>query len=216
VSSAPLATTHLLLVNDLACERDDRCLYQQLSFTLKRGDLWHVKGQNGAGKTTLLRQLAGLHSVDTGKVQWCEPKAKILYLGHKLGLKEQLTANENLSWLASLSTGSTQEQRYKALETVGLRGFEENLVSHLSAGQKRRVALARLQLCPADVWFLDEPFTSLDQQGIIEEQAWLQTHIEQGGAVLMTSHQDLNLPQIKVLDLSLHVPQVAPLNRPNL
>jgi heme exporter protein A len=115
-----------------------------------------------------------------------------------------------------LSTGSTQEQRYKALETVGLRGFEENLVSHLSAGQKRRVALARLQLCPADVWFLDEPFTSLDQQGIIEEQAWLQTHIEQGGAVLMTSHQDLNLPQIKVLDLSLHVPQVAPLNRPNL
>jgi heme exporter protein A len=176
-------------------------LYRQLNWTVKRGELWHIKGQNGAGKTTLLRQIAGLHLIDNGRIVWCNEGIKMIYLGHKLGLKEQLTANENLAWLAALDGGSSQTQRYAALATVGLRGYEENLVAHLSAGQKRRVALARLQLCDADLWLLDEPFTSLDQQGVIDEQAWLDRHRDSGGAVLMTSHQDLSLPQVKILDL---------------
>ena len=199
--SPPTFPTYLLLTQALACERDDRCLYRQLNWTVKRGELWHIKGQNGAGKTTLLRQIAGLHLIDNGRIVWCNKGIKMIYLGHKLGLKEQLTANENLAWLAALDGSSSQAQRYAALATVGLRGYEENLVAHLSAGQKRRVALARLQLCDADLWLLDEPFTSLDQQGVIDEQAWLERHRGSGGAVLMTSHQDLSLPQVKILDL---------------
>lgn len=191
----------LLLAQNLACERDDRCLYQHLNLTVQQGDLWHIKGVNGAGKTTLLRQLAGLHPVDEGQVI-CLPGTKVVYLGHKLGLKEQLTADENLQWLVSLDRPSTQSERYAALEVVGLRGFEENLVLHLSAGQKRRVALARLQLVEAQIWLLDEPFTSLDQQGIADEEVWLAQHINKGGAVLMTSHQDLASLPAKILDLS--------------
>jgi len=201
-SSTYSASADLLCTSDLACERDLRNLYSGLDVVIKAGDLWHVKGRNGAGKTTLLRQLAGLHPVDTGEVLYPKNAIKVIYIGHKLGLKEQLTADENLSWLAGLDGSSTQLQRYAALERVGLRGYEENIVAQLSAGQKRRVALARLHLCKADVWLLDEPFTSLDHQGIVDELDWLNQHTLAGGAVLMTSHQDINLPQVKVLDLS--------------
>ena len=202
MSSLPPVNSPLLSISDLACERDSRVLYQSLNITIEAGDLWHVKGRNGAGKTTFLRQLAGLHPVDEGEISLLNNNARVIYIGHKLGLKEQLTADENLTWLAGLNGISTQQQRYIALERVGLRGYEESVVAQLSAGQKRRVALARLHLCKADIWLLDEPFTSIDQQGIADEQAWLNKHTLAGGAVLMTSHQDITLAQVKVLDLS--------------
>ena len=202
MSFIPSAISELMCTSDLACERELRVLYSGLSICVKAGELWHVRGCNGAGKTTLLRQLAGLHPVDTGKVLYPQTSIKIIYIGHKLGLKEQLTADENLSWLVGLDGSSTQLQRYAALERVGLKGYEENTVAQLSAGQKRRVALARLHLCKADVWLLDEPFTSLDQQGIEDEQGWLDQHTLAGGAVLMTSHQEVSLPQVNILDLS--------------
>ena len=205
MSFTPPATSDLLYTSDLACERDSRVLYNDLNIAVKSGELWHVKGCNGAGKTTLLRQLAGLHPVDVGKVSYPNKSIKVIYIGHKLGLKEQLTADENLSWLVGLDGSSTQEQRYAALERVGLRGYEENTVAQLSAGQKRRVALARLHLCKVDIWLLDEPFTSLDQQGIADEQDWLNQHTLAGGAVLMTSHQEISLPQVKILDLGEYV-----------
>ena len=212
MSFAPSTPPHLLCTSDLACERDLRILYSGLNFSVKAGELWHIKGLNGAGKTTLLRQLAGLHAVDTGKVLVPNKATRVIYIGHKLGLKEQLTADENLTWLAGLDGVSTQEQRYAALEQVGLRGYEENTVAQLSAGQKRRVALARLHLCKADLWLLDEPFTSIDQQGIVDEQGWLNQHTDSGGAVLMTSHQTINLSQVKILDLSKYAP-ISPINR---
>ena len=205
MSFTPSSTPDLLCTSDLACERDSRVLYNGLNIAVKSGELWHVKGCNGAGKTTLLRQLAGLHPVDVGKVSYPNKSIKVIYIGHKLGLKEQLTADENLSWLVGLDGSSTQEQRYAALERVGLRGYEENTVAQLSAGQKRRVALARLHLCKVDIWLLDEPFTSLDQQGIADEQDWLNQHTLAGGAVLMTSHQEISLPQVKILDLGDYV-----------
>jgi len=202
VSPTQAVRSHLLCTRNLACERDLRVLYSGLDLNVEAGDLWHIKGRNGAGKTTLLRQLAGLHAIDTGQVLYPKKATKIIYIGHKLGLKEQLSADENLVWLVGLDGSSTQQQRYCALERVGLRGYEENTVAQLSAGQKRRVALARLHLGKADVWLLDEPFTSIDQQGIVDEQDWLNQHTLAGGSVLMTSHQRLSLPQVKVLDLS--------------
>lgn len=214
MSFTPFTTPHLLCTSDLACERDLRVLYRGLNLSVKAGELWHIKGLNGAGKTTLLRQLAGLHAVDVGEVLLPNNATKIIYIGHKLGLKEQLTADENLAWLAGLDGVSTQVQRYAALEKVGLRGYEENIVAQLSAGQKRRVALARLHLCKADIWLLDEPFTSIDQQGIVDEQDWLNQHTGSGGAVLITSHQSINLSQVKILNLSEYAP-ISPINITN-
>ena len=202
MSSATAKT--LLNVRDLACERDERNLFTGLDLTVQSGEIWHIKGPNGAGKTSLLRQMSGLLPLTAGSVEFTHD-LQPLYIGHKLALKDQLTANENLAWLTAIGSGSTEQQRYDALEKVGLRGYEESLASQLSAGQRRRVALARLHLNPAPLWFLDEPLTAMDKQGVADEQAWFAEHIAQGGAIVLTSHQDLDLPDVKVLDLSSYV-----------
>ncbi|MDP6968127.1 MAG: cytochrome c biogenesis heme-transporting ATPase CcmA [Gammaproteobacteria bacterium] len=191
----------LLQVDQLACERDERSLFVGLQFTVKAGEIWHIKGPNGAGKTSLLRQLAGLLPVDQGQVSFPTGK-QLLYIGHKLSIKDQLSANENLSWLTALTVSSTENQRYAALEKVGLRGYEESLAAQLSAGQRRRIALARLHLNPAPLWLLDEPLTAMDQQGVMDEQRWFVEHLRTGGAIVLTSHQDLLLDNVKILDLS--------------
>ena len=194
----------LLTVRDLACERDERNLFTGLDLSVCSGEIWHIKGPNGAGKTSLLRQMSGLLPLTAGSVEFADDQLP-LYIGHKLALKDQLTANENLAWLTAIGAGSTEQERYDALEKVGLRGYEESLASQLSAGQRRRVALARLHLKPAPLWFLDEPLTAMDKQGVADEQAWFAEHIAKGGAIVLTSHQDLDLPAVKVLDLSSYV-----------
>ncbi|MBD1554198.1 cytochrome c biogenesis heme-transporting ATPase CcmA [Pseudomonas typographi] len=190
-----------LQASALACERDGRLLFEHLALSLGAGDMLQVSGPNGAGKTSLLRVLAGLMAPTAGHVR-CT--AKPLWVGHAAGIQERLSAEENLAWLCALhatapgkvpATAPATEGRaayrapiWQALAEVGLRGFEDVPCHSLSAGQKRRVALARLYLPAPRLWVLDEPFTALDIQAVAQLEAHLAAHCEQGGAVVLTTH----------------------------
>lgn len=196
-------TSALLQVRDLASERDDRLLFEELSFSLSSGELLQIAGANGSGKTTLLRILAGLSSRYRGQLWWRGEalpaarhrfRAETLYLGHGAGNKAVLTPLENLRWSCALR-GQRVEQSsmLAALERVGLAGFEEQPCYSLSAGQQRRAGLARLFCQPAGLWILDEPFTAIDQRGVAEIEQWLAHFCAEGGAVLLTTHHRLKV-----------------------
>lgn len=204
----------LLQVNNLSCVREDRTLFEHLSFTVAPGDLLQIEGPNGVGKTSLLRLLTGLSQPFAGEVCWngenirhCrdEYHANLLYLGHHAGVKAALTPFENLKFYQQLHhPQQLDNDLWQILARVGLAGFEENPTGQLSAGQQRRVALARLWLCDKpSLWILDEPFTAIDKQGVkVLEQLFL-AHAERGGMVILTTHQDLTLMQGRLKTLSL-------------
>ncbi|MEE4753505.1 cytochrome c biogenesis heme-transporting ATPase CcmA [Pseudomonas alliivorans] len=196
------AATPLLHATALTCERDGRLLFENLDLTLQAGDMLQVCGPNGSGKTSLLRLLCGLMQPTEGQVmlngveldrQRPELASLLLWIGHAPGLKELLTPLENLSWLYALQGSGEPADFDQALKTVGLSGFEDVPCHTLSAGQQRRVALARLYLPGPPIWILDEPFTALDQQGISQLEAFLAEHCERGGAVVLTTHHVLDL-----------------------
>lgn len=191
----------MLEVKNLTAVRDERVLFESLSFTVSPGELVQIEGRNGTGKTTLLRIIAGLGDKDEGDVCWeSSPIEKsreeyhqsLLFLGHQTGVKRELTAFENLSFYQSVHQGEAGKERlYEALTQVGLAGREDVPVAQLSAGQQRRVALARLWLSRQRLWILDEPLTAIDKQGVrVLESLFLQ-HAEKGGIVLLTTHQDM-------------------------
>lgn len=181
--------TTYLKAHQLACERDGRLLFDSLSLALPAGALLHVRGPNGAGKSTLLRVLAGLMPPTEGEVVRLCP---VLWLGHAAGINEHLSAEENLAWAAALAgERAGREALWRALAAAGLAGYEDAPCHTLSAGQKRRVALARLHLPGAPLWVLDEPFTALDAQAIAALEAHLAAHCERGGAVVLTTHHAL-------------------------
>jgi len=195
-------TVPLLEAKDLFCERDERVLFEQLSFSVSAGEILQVEGRNGSGKTTLLRILAGLSSHFEGDLYWQgqsmgsvadEFRAAMLYFGHKPAVKAQLTPEENLDWYASLHPTLDRVRIFEALERVGLRGYEDVPCSSLSAGQHRRVSLARLYMSIAPLWILDEPFTAIDKKGVAAKEALISRHAEAGGTVILTTHHDLNL-----------------------
>ncbi len=198
----PGLSAPLLTVNKLFCERDDRVLFSQLSFALAAGEIVQIEGQNGSGKTTLLRILSGLSRNYEGEIFWRgEPVTEVreqfcsemLYFGHQAGVKSVLTPEENLRWYAALSPAIDGAAIADALQQVGLKGFEDVPCHSLSAGQNRRVSLARLYLSRAPLWILDEPFTAIDKRGVAAKEQLLLQHAQRGGSVILTTHHELGI-----------------------
>lgn len=200
-----------LQLDQITCQRGDKTLFMNLSLTWQSGDFIQIEGHNGIGKTSLLRILVGLSQPLMGKIYWNrEPIIQcreeyyydLLYLGHQAGVKPELTAWENLKFYQSISQSKQgNEVLWSALEKVGLIGREDIQSGQLSAGQQRRIALARLWLSKAPLWVLDEPFTAIDKNGVRVLTQLFEQHISNGGIVILTSHQDIPSQQLKVLNL---------------
>jgi heme exporter protein A len=211
ISQSTSKTSSALEALALTCVRGEKQLFTDLSFQVSPGECLHVRGENGVGKTSLLRLLTGLSKPESGDVLWnqqsisTEPKTyhrDLLFLGHRDALKEELTALENLRMYAAIDgVALSDENSMFALRRFGLRGREHLPVHCLSAGQKRRVLMARLTTRQARIWILDEPFNALDSSAVSELEALITEHLSLGGIVILTSHQSVNLSNLKVLDL---------------
>jgi heme exporter protein A len=197
----------MLSIKNLSCQKGYNLLFDALSFDVNAGDILRIDGRNGSGKTSLLKILAGLSSAETGKIflnQHCVKSEKyqqeILYLGHAPSLSADLNTLENLEFLTQLNQSNLFSLKV-ALDKVGLKSYQNELCSKLSAGQKRRVILASLFTSDAKIWLLDEPFTALDPKGVLIVEAQIQAHCKSGGMCLFTTHQDTRLPNQKILCL---------------
>lgn len=203
--------TGQLVAQHLQCIRDDRVLFTDLNFSLTNGQLLQVEGPNGSGKTSLLRILCGLALPAEGTVLWnghdirvqsADYWANLAYIGHAPGIKADLTPLENLAMARTLAAAATTVSLTAALAHVGLDGFEDVPTRTLSAGQQRRVAMARLLVNSLPLWILDEPFTALDQNAIVMIENLLATHAQRGGMAIFTSHHALKAVQADILHLN--------------
>ncbi len=202
----------LLEISKITVERGGVALFHELSSVLEPGTLLQVVGPNGAGKTTLLLAVAGLLPLAAGRILWNRKEVRqnteefarnMSYLGHAPGLKSALDPLENLAFLLALRQQPLAQARLiEALLRVGLHGYERTPVGQLSAGQRRRVALARLYLEQSVLWILDEPFTAIDLHGVEQLEHLLVDHAHNGGIVLFTTHHRLqDTDTLTVLDL---------------
>lgn len=192
----------MLTAEQISCQRQNRLLFQQLDFTVLPGQILQVEGPNGAGKTTLLRMIAGLLKPDEGDILWQHQSIHylkedftrhLLYLGHRPAVKSLLTPYENLQFYYQMSHNQPAgEDIWAALDEVSLIGYEDIPVGQLSAGQQRRVNLARLWLSDVPLWVLDEPFTAIDAAGVNRLTERFHLHAQQGGMILFTSHQAMS------------------------
>ncbi|NNG12722.1 MAG: cytochrome c biogenesis heme-transporting ATPase CcmA [Halobacteria archaeon] len=196
----------------LECIRDDRVLFSGLDFVLVAGQTLLLEGRNGSGKTSLLRILCGIRLPEDGAVTWCGEDIfslgpvyheHIAYVGHRDGLKLDLTPMENLAMARGLGSPNPDASPEDALQRVDLVGFEDIPTHNLSAGQQRRLALARLLVTRSQLWILDEPFTSLDVHGIELAEELFHEHISLGGMLAMTSHHAVKLDSARVQRINL-------------
>ena len=198
----------MLEAAELDCERGGRALFRKLGFSVKGGELARIAGANGSGKTSLLRILCGLLTPAAGEVRWQgssikslkeEYSRQLVYLGHAPAVKDDLTAVETLyasCALAGLPAGGIEG----AVQRFGVPMHKA--VRHLSQGQRRRAALARLALSAAvPLWLLDEPFTALDAAAAELTRQLIREHLARGGAIVYTTHQDAGLSDSRVVEL---------------
>ncbi|MDH3638347.1 MAG: cytochrome c biogenesis heme-transporting ATPase CcmA [Gammaproteobacteria bacterium] len=211
-SPAPYDGDSSLKGAGLGCERNDQLLFSDLEFRLGPGELLQVDGPNGSGKTTLLRILCGLLPPDEGEVFWCgtairkirtEYFANLLFVGHKLGIKDELTPVENLRIDRALRGSQCQVTPREALKSMGIVDHQDVPCRFLSAGQRRRVALARLLVSQAQLWILDEPLTALDKHGQKMMRDILIEHAGRGGMSVFTTHLTFDFGQYPISTISL-------------
>lgn len=211
-SAISVAALPGLATRGLGCMRGERLLFAGLDLALQRGEALQIQGPNGSGKTTLLRILCGLMLPTEGRVCWRgtdigdDPggyRSEVIYIGHANGIKLDLTPLENLRWARALGTCPTALAAEDILERVGLGAFVDTPTRALSAGQRRRIALARLLALEASLWILDEPFTALDREGMAAMQAMLRRHLEHGGLCAFSTHQAVPLDGCAVHGLDL-------------
>jgi heme exporter protein A len=213
--SAPASGEDALAATGLCCLRGERVLFSNLSIELAPGRVLQVEGPNGSGKTTLLRALCGLVPLEAGRIQWRGQDieedreayhADLAYVGHLPGVKHDLSPAENLAVAAALgprpaalAAGAIRD----ALDRLGLGGFVDTPLRRLSAGQCRRVALARLLVVPAPLWILDEPFTALDVDGRALVEHLLAGHCANEGSAIVATHHPLAADGFAVTHLAM-------------
>lgn len=195
-----MSSLPLIRCRDASIHRGDRCLIADLDWSVSAGELWQVTGDNGTGKTSLLRVLAGL--APNSLVGRCEREGVALYLGHKNGVKADFSPRENLDMSLGADTCFSAKETDRALQIVGLGLHLDEPAYRLSAGQQRRIGLARLFLPSPRLWILDEPLTAIDVSGVGLIEQCVNDQIQRGGAVVFTSHQPLMAGKLRRLHLS--------------
>ena len=195
----------MLRVESLSYQRGQVPILERVGLELAAGEVLMVRGENGCGKTTLIRLLAGLIPAQPDfKVflddepyhpQQVQTRLQFMYLGHALGIKDELTCLENLAFIADFLGSRSDISPMGSLRSCGLDGYQYTQARRLSAGQRKRLALARFLLCPARIWLLDEPYSNLDAEGLTLVDRLLEKHIGEGGSALITSHGTF-IPQV--------------------
>jgi heme exporter protein A len=208
-----LNTQPNLTFSKLGCSRGGRQLFRDVDCTLQSGRWLYVAGANGVGKTSLLRMVCGLAPIEAGEIAWNGTpihaqrdayRQDLCYLGHLNALQESMTVSENLGFIAALGgTAPNAVQVNDVLTHFGVRGRGDQLVRHLSQGQKRRVALSRLALSQARLWVLDEPFVAMDEAGVRMLADLIAAHLAKGGMAVLTSHQQVPIGDVQAQMLEL-------------
>ena len=200
--------TEKLSADNLTLIRGERCLFEGLDFALNSGEMLLLEGRNGCGKTSLMRAIAGMLSLETGQVLWNDvPVLKqrqtfhgaLVWLAHRTGLKGDLNMLENLHFEQSLRPQSAGDHEI-VYDRLGIERLRRLPLRSLSAGQQRRVALARMLLADVPLWLMDEPFTNLDREGRQLVMTLVEEHLAAGGMCVMAAHQDVevNAPVTKI------------------